>query len=573
MLKQKLEKLGRIAIGAKTPDKRAMARPWHDTGVAMRRIVFGLCLAGLLASVVWLAQRGYGLVGIGIAFLFGLGALALMRLGERGKGAVAVVLLLIVPLFFHVGGNHPLDFPESAPGRLGGQTLPLGALWAAVIGVGLLLRNGVAALDRHRAVLVAGGVFVLAGLVLLVVGSIERGSPVNPLFYAQLCVPLLAVLPGLHAASREEAVRRIVLLVKWGLLLTSLAFLIQTLIRLGLAGLFGQPLLVHFGPLNVYQGADYVPFVLGSALLFVVIAEAHVRKIAWHDLIFIFVVGMTILGMSSRGAILTVMVGIAMAILLARNGYRTRLLKYAMLFVLIYMSGSILGIYGAQRLNTTVTNIIPSASIASPIGTFSPGEAASVPAVETETAVEQVVAGTSDKLIRSLATEDNGQTIFDKDRSLKHRRLGAYQALAYLRYHPVGGSFFGRPTVPEELAQDPIFTGKRNSQYLGVTEFGSPHNQYLDLALRGGGLWLTAFLVLVSTVVWRVWRTSRTANSPVASSVSLAATCVLLSTMLVSNFYQHNFAQPFSAFFLWYVVGIGLAVRDFNGSRGATDKG
>ena len=99
MLKQKLEKLGRIAIGAKTPDKRAMARPWHDTGVAMRRIVFGLCLAGLLASVVWLAQRGYGLVGIGIAFLFGLGALALMRLGERGKGAVAVVLLLIVPLF------------------------------------------------------------------------------------------------------------------------------------------------------------------------------------------------------------------------------------------------------------------------------------------------------------------------------------------------------------------------------------------------------------------------------------------------------------------------------------------
>ena len=539
MLRQVFEGLGLVADRASMPGVGVGARSWFDVGVGLRRLVFGLLLAGLVVAAIWLARHGYSLVQVITALLIGLGVVLFLLQSGRGKWTVAIALLLVVPLFFRVGGTNPIDLPESSFNRLSGQTLPVGALLAVLIGMGLLLRGGLAALDRQRAVFWAIGVFLLSGLLLLVVGFIEHGRSVGPLFFVQLSVPLFAILPGLYAADRPNGTRHVVALVKWGLLLSCLAILIQTIIHRGPAGLFGEPLLVRFGPLNIYQEADYVPFVFGIALLFVAITEAHVRKIAWHDLVYVFIVGLIILGLYSRGAILTVAVGMTAAILLARREYQARLARLAMVFLLVYVAGTVLGINGVQRINATVVEIASSMKIAS--------------SAETSSSVE-------------TASAANVQSILDSDRSLRHRYLGARQALAHLRYHPISGSAFGRPTVPEELMQEPIFTGKRNSQYLGVTEFGSPHNQYLDITLRGGLLWLTAFLALVFTATWRIWKTSRTTNSPVSAGVGLAVVCVLLSTALASNFYQHNFAQPFSGFFLWYLVGVGLAARDFPGS-------
>lgn len=89
------------------------------------------------------------------------------------------------------------------------------------------------------------------------------------------------------------------------------------------------------------------------------------------------------------------------------------------------------------------------------------------------------------------------------------------------------------------------------------------HNQYLEIATRGGIIIILLFLLIITIHILR----SIAFNKYVSNNNALyftVITCVIIAVMLGSNIAQSNFTQPYTAIMLWFLIGLqdGIINKD-----------
>lgn len=90
----------------------------------------------------------------------------------------------------------------------------------------------------------------------------------------------------------------------------------------------------------------------------------------------------------------------------------------------------------------------------------------------------------------------------------------------------------------------------------GGRHIANPHNQYLTYAVRAGLVPLLIFLWILFLVHKRLYLLVRDSASPTVAMLAIGLLSVFVGVAAVSNLFQDNFIQPYSALLLWFLMGV-----------------
>jgi O-antigen ligase len=195
----------------------------------------------------------------------------------------------------------------------------------------------------------------------------------------------------------------------------------------------------------------------------------------------------------------------------------------------------VFGILHRRRLSTSLTGVIVALAFVAVVTTVLFGP-------ETPTVAS----------VRSL--EAAGAA----DESLVVRLFSLTLALETIATNPIAGTMY------VASLEDDAFVERR---------IPNPHNQYLAYAVRGGLVALLLFVVIL--VLWqrRMFALARRGATAATRSAAGGLAVTFLGVSLISNMFQDNFVQPYSACLLWFLLGVGevLYLADRRASAAPAD--
>lgn len=444
------------------------------------------------------------------------------------------VILLSAPLFVRFGGPTLIGLPETSSQRVGGFTVPVGALVSLAVSAWLFFARRRHRTPSQRIALDAPVlVFLGAGALAFAFGLATRFGIYNALNFGQVFAPLSAYYIGSRLVCSDQRVERVLRTVALSVIASAALMLAYNVSVRGLGMVFAAPLENRVGPLNIYQANDYVPFVFATAYLvtlYVLVARQRLTVTAMAALL---VLGLVVLASYARGPLLVLVVGLGVLVAESWRRYLSSTLRAVGVTLLALMIATALDVPSVSRLALTVEQ-----AVAESTGSVS---------VETSAAVapSATIAPASPAPL-AAAVQAAQTAAHSMSLSNVTRIISARAAADFLLRHPLFGAGFA-PIPGDEFS--PAIVGIPDWMLLPA------HNQYLDLGLRGGLVLLTAFAGLLITTMSVAWRMSRSAPGTWASTMAGGLLVAVLPTLMVANMYQNNFTQPYSAFLLWFLIG------------------
>jgi hypothetical protein len=393
--------------------------------------------------------------------------------------------------------------PETASSRVGGQTVPVVSILCLVVfarirfnrwrGSTALPRGGLDAFVR-----LFSGAAVLAAAY----GLLRFHNPITLLYAAQTIAPLSAYVVARHLVLDDADVQTAWRGIVFGAAGFAAVLLGNELLKRPIWDLFAQPIHGTVGALNIYQANDYLPF------LWAIVAVTS---------------GPLLFDRRTSGVLLAsslVLLGVCVGALYARGA------------LLLLIMGTLLGAVGSSDLWRTKRRaaavfgcgvIVAAAFISSPAG---------------------------------VRLRDRGQALLNGERlatvvgnegSLRDRLFSMRVVADYVGAHPLFGS--GLTPVSHRDLSPRIAS-------LSARQIFPAHNQYLDVALRGGQVLLLAFLLLLGAAMQRAWMACRLTRNDFSLPLARGIVIALFMTIALGNMYEQNHVQPLTAFFLWFLAGM-----------------
>jgi hypothetical protein len=455
--------------------------------------------------------------------------------------------LLAAPLFVRIGGNPFIDLPESTSIRAaGGYTLPIGALLCELAAVWLFAMR-VATRQPGRHLVLDRPVLVFAALAVLIgsIGLVLHPGIYNLLYLGQTLAPLSAYYVASRIIRDEAIAQRVFRVIGLVAAASAAVLLGNGLVSRG-AAVFDRPLPNHVGFLNIYQANDYLPFLFTCVLLFVLTLLAARRQLSVAWMAMLFVLAVDVMATFSRGTVIVIIVGVVALVALCWRSDRSFTLRAvgvvaaALAFALAFHLPSVSRVTGdiESVARGDEVAVIPTTAPTAPTATPGP--------VATSSTGLPVATSSS-----APASVDTPRPRSDDSQSNSTRLISLDIALGYLFRNPlIGGAF--APIPAAELS--PMIKD------LGPNELFTPHDQYVDYGLRGGIPLLAAYLFVMAVAIRSLYGIAWHATSVASAASGKALLTVLVPALLVGNFYQSNFIQPYSAFMLWFLIGAVTAL-------------
>lgn len=509
-----------------TAHAAARARQWSVVSVnvstalnTVRRqpygIVVGSLISGIAALVVSALQISDG--ARLFTFLYVVGASAtIVILGlwsSRRTLAYGLPLLLAAPIFIRIGGPGLIGLPETSSARVGGQTLPIGALTCLLV-YGRMLAGQLRTERPSGRVRLAVFIYAFSAIsgIGILYGLLRWQSPLTLLYGVQTVAPLAGYFVARHLVRSEAELLRTWYCVVSGASASAMVLIGNELLQRPFVRLFDSAIHGKVGMLNIYQANDYLPLLWA----FIFIGSIPLLAETWSPALAIglALIATSVGGLYARGALLFLVVGLPAALASSPHLWVTR--RRVLVLVLAAV-------------------VVGMALAISPAG------------VRMRERVEVVVGA------RSLRAAPEEMSVRDRVFSMR-------VVADYVGAHPTFGAAFTPPPA-HELS--------RRIAVLPTRQLFPAHNQYLDIAFRGGLPLLAAFIVMIVIALFHCFRCSAAASSRAARSLARGLAISMTLTVIVANMYQQNYIQPLTAFLLWYVVG-AVDVLDTHNSASST---
>lgn len=426
-------------------------------------------------------------------------------LGRRpSHGAILLSSLLVVPVFLRFTGRSlTLGDPISPSGYSTGQTFPL-SVAAVALAVAVLLLRGRDG-ERWRWSPLSALIIAFVGLnfAILALGLARERHVENVLFFGQTIGPMLAFFVGMAAVRYPQTALRVVQTSALTMGYVVALLFGYTILLDGLRGLFRAGISTWLVILPIYAAYDYFPLVIAVAY------------------------------------------GLALALVLApsragvrpSDGSRLRLLAIVMFASLFFLHSR-----SAFVTAAVITVLQLTGCAAKPVRR----RRALAAAIACAAVVLVFAVGPRTSTIRSFEVLGAERSA---DPSVRSRVLDLSISVREVFAHPLVGMRYEANSVD-----------LRGIRHIGA----NPHDQYLTYGTRGGLLSVALFVWILGAFLVRMNWVRRHAASPAVSTLATALLTVFAAVALVSNFFQDNFIQPYSACFLWFMMGVGESVFVFN---------
>lgn len=459
-------------------------------------------LAALTGSVLsvttWTQLFIYGYLTV-----FSIGIVAFGALATRRLLLVAISSLLAVPLFIRFGGSAIVGMPETSSARISGQTLPVVTILCLVV----LARVAVGRMRGNIESVPRGALdpFIAVFSVIVGVGAayglLRWQNPLTTLYAIQTIAPFAGYVVARRLLVDEADVRRAWNCILAGAGISAVVLLANEVSMRPIWALFNEPIHGRVGLLNIYQANDYLPFLW--AFIFVASSPLVLHPVTLNPRLAgaLGLIGICVGALYARGALLLLMVGLAIVIAASPQLWRTRR------HVVIMLAAALVGV---------------TAFAASPAG------------VRLRDRTTALVSG-----------NPVGSLIVD-EASLRDRFFSMRVVVGYVGARPIFAAGF-TPVPPQDLS--------RRIASLPPRQLFPAHNQYLDVALRGGLPLLFVFLVLLGMTLYRASLAIRAAQTLFGRLFATGVAIALVMTVALGNMYEQNHIQPFTGFFLWFVAG------------------
>jgi hypothetical protein len=419
-------------------------------------------------------------------------------LGRRpAHGAILLGGLLVAPVFLRFTGRSlTLGDPVSPFGYSTGQTFPLSvAAIALALGV-LLLHRGDGGRWRQSPLAAPIIAFACLNFAILVLGLVHERHVEDVLFFGQTIGPMLAFFVAMAAVRYPQTALRIVRASALTMGWVVALLFGYTILLDGLRGLFRLGISTWLVVLPIYAAYDYFPLVIAVAY------------------------------------------GLALALVLAPRGARVRPSDASRLRLLaVAMFASLFFLHSKNAFITAAAiTVLQFVGVAA-----EPARRRRVFAAAVACAAVVLVfaVGPRTSTIRSFEVLGAERSA---DPSVRSRVQDFSASVREVFAHPLTGMRYEANSVDV-----------RGIRHIGA----NPHDQYLTYGTRGGVLSLALFVWILGAFLVRMnWMRQHPA-SPVAWTLATALLTVFAAVALISNFFQDNFIQPYSACFLWFMMGVG----------------
>ncbi len=455
---------------------------------------------------------------------------------------VVLAVSLASPVFVRIGGPTLVWLPDAAAHRAGGFDLPISAFLVTVAALWLMAARSQQRLPRLRLRTDRpAAAFAAVASLALCVGLFTRHDLNAGLYFAQTVGPLGAYYVASRLVRSERQGFRVLATITVAAVVSAALIFGQSLVSRGPFDVFGASLEDHVGPLNIYQANDYVPFTFAIVYLMALCCAIVRNQLNATFAMALFVLLVVALGLYARGPVLVLMMGLGVLVVATWRDHQSRVPSAIALTVAGFALATVLGFDSMERVSLVGARLGESAWHA--VVRSQPASPTTAPTPNPSTGIVP-------------PTQQ-----LTPDQSSNETRLTALAiSTSFVLRNPLFGSGFA-PIPWQELS--PIVRA------LAPTRLYPTHNQYLDLALRGGIPLLLVFLWLVVAVVGAASRVMRFGETAGARSLGAVMLTVLVPALIVGNMYQNNFTQPFSAFLLWFLLGMSAGLSQI-GTRGST---
>ena len=429
--------------------------------------------------------------------------------------------------------------------------------------------GGLVALYRLPVVLaVVGAVALLAVAAYQRVAAVAMLAAITLPLFLSASTGLTLLQPGGGRFSEEEGGLSVqISLVLIGVL-AGLAWVCRTATKRPPVPLFGRGLVA--GLLLLYTLSIWVGFTKGAGLLgFAFYAQTIIPLLAWYaaaaNRITPRAASLTVVGCTLAALLYVIAVGVGSGGLTGSYAVVETLVRtipqYRNLFPFIVVCGLALAITGWNQHRKTSIGLFAAAVLTLPMTWSRTGVAMMAIAVSVAFFARPGRASTTTRMLLgilggillgtyALRTVLSGvlgerQSVGTTLEASGETRAGlATEALDRIAGNPLLGDTF----VPETS----VLVSARDSAHLFPA-----HNQYLDIALRGGVLALVLTVVLLFVFARRAWRLRRSPDPQVAAFH--AALLAIIAAVASGSFAQLYLIQPWTGGLFFALLGVSSA--------------